>query len=277
MLIKDLKDKYPLVYEAAMKNCDANYNENFNIGEAFTWCKSPEGHNFWKFIETEQFTEAEEICPHLFELSPEFKIGDWVYAEKQYIEDYRNSEYIPIFQIKDFNNTNEFLRPVKGESTGIHRKYCRLATQSEIDEVKDIRIKTSKPQQPYLASTTGISMIDIQAEAKRRFPIGCRFKNTDGYEYMLVDDYVVYEISGNRIWASNSLGCLYYDGKWAELINIPETVVVNMGGFNNIDYIDISTRNNIWVDKADYTIEIKNPTPLLLSKPKQIKQLVNLK
>jgi hypothetical protein len=300
MIIKDLKDKYPLVYEAAMKNCNTGCNENDTISGSFTWCNTPEDHVFWSSIVSGQFDRAKKICPHLFTKSPEeFKVGDWVYAEKQDEKDYRNPEHIPVFQIKDFNDTNEYLRPVKGDSSGVHMKHCRLATQAEIDEATGVKSETmfrkgdyivilNKPNgildylppnyvykqnrnydcvesdvdikgtktscsdvkfvnkndwryatseeiaeydrlgKPYDVTTmnmktTSTDMKAIQAEAKRFFPIGCRFRNTDGEEYLLVDDDIVYKIINNMIYASEGLGCLYKDGTWATLISMPKT------------------------------------------------------
>jgi hypothetical protein len=306
MIIKDLKDKYPLVYEAAIKNCNTGCNENDAISSAFTWENTPEGNNFWWKIDDERFDEAKEICPHLFTKSPEeFKEGDWVYAERQDNEDYRYSEHIPVFQIKDFNSTKEYLRPVESSCSGVHMKHCRKATQAEIDKATGIKsdsfilpkkwcvkvtnenqdiigkwrtngscnvggycmysgyndvdgywdsiipdgiteitfeqfkqyvlkdstntkIKVKKPQQPGLTNTTGVNMKDIQAEAKRRFPIGCEFLYASAIEYKprrLIQDDHVYRIVENMIYASNSLGCLYIDGQWASLISMPETVV----------------------------------------------------
>jgi len=135
MIIKDLKDKYPLVYEAAIKNCNTGCNENNTISGSFTWSNTPEDHNFWWKIEYGRFDEAKKICPRLFTESPEeFKVGDWVYAEKQDEKDYRNPKYIPVFQVKDFNSTNEYLRPVESSCSGVHMKHCRKATQAEIDK-----------------------------------------------------------------------------------------------------------------------------------------------
>jgi hypothetical protein len=129
--------------------------------------------------------------------------------------------------------------------------------------------------------TTSINMKAIQEEAKRRFPIGCRFRCTNGDEYTLVDDVVVYKIMNNMIYASDGLGCLYKDGQWATL-----TGVINTSGFNNVGYVDTSVKYSTCLATTDHTIRvsdsepsIKAPTstPLLLNKTKQTKQLVNLK
>lgn len=62
-------------------------------------------------------------------------------------------------------------------------------------------------------------MKKIQEEAKRRFPIGCKFKDpsdTGSRWRVLEEDSCTYEIRHpNRIWADSGNGCLYIDGKWA--------------------------------------------------------------
>ena len=66
MQIKELKDKYPLVYAAALKN-QKYKNEECYINLAFPWTSTQEGHNFWNEIKKQNFEKAKEICPHLFE------------------------------------------------------------------------------------------------------------------------------------------------------------------------------------------------------------------
>jgi len=61
-------------------------------------------------------------------------------------------------------------------------------------------------------------------EAKQRFPIGCKFINTVGEEYVLQSDNYTYKISANNsVWAQSGAGCLYQNGKWAEIISKPES------------------------------------------------------
>jgi hypothetical protein len=163
-------------------------------------------------------------------------------------------------------------------------KDWRYATPEEIAEYD----RLGKPFDVTTMNmkTTSTDMKAIQEEAKRRFPIGCKFRNTDGEEYLLVDDVVVYRIVDDKIWASEGLGCLYKDGTWASLISMPETGVLNTSGFNNVGYVDASTKYSTCVTTIDHTIRvsdsgpsIKAPTstPLLLNKTKPNKQLVNLK
>ena len=299
MIIKDLKDEYPLVYEAAMKNCNEGCNENNTISFSFTWCNTPEGEDFWNNINAGQFDGAKERCPHLFvESSGEFKVGDWVVvlpidnyyynAEKDKAQKITevHGGYLPYQLLFSDGNTNSY-------------EHIRKATQAEIDEVIGVKSETMFRKGDYIVilnkpngildylppnyvykqnrnydyvysdvdirgtktscsdvkfvnkndwryatpeeiaeydrvgkpfdvttmnmKTTSINMKAIQAEAKRRFPIGCRFRCIDGDEFKLINDDIVYKIMNNMIYASDGLGCLYKDGTWATLISMPKT------------------------------------------------------
>jgi len=75
-----------------------------------------------------------------------------------------------------------------------------------------------------LVSEDDVDMKDIQEEAKKRFPIGCKFIPADSHKtHTLIEDYCTYEIHGKYIWAHNGHGHLYEDGKWATLVSLPET------------------------------------------------------
>lgn len=74
----------------------------------------------------------------------------------------------------------------------------------------------------YVLKEPPVDMKAIQEEAKKRFPIGCSFKNTNGNIYTLKKDDYVYKIYGKSIWAHNGSGCFYQDGKWAELVSLPK-------------------------------------------------------
>lgn len=70
---------------------------------------------------------------------------------------------------------------------------------------------------------TEIDMEKIQEEAKRRFPIGCKFRDPDdsGKSWRtLKSDYCTYEIRfGGMIYANSRNGCLYKNGVWATPFN----------------------------------------------------------
>jgi hypothetical protein len=69
-----------------------------------------------------------------------------------------------------------------------------------------------------------IDMKDIQEEAKKRFPIGCKFIPIDYITtYTLIEDDCTYKIKDKYIFAHNRHGYLYINGKWATLVSSPET------------------------------------------------------
>lgn len=73
-------------------------------------------------------------------------------------------------------------------------------------------------------SSKEIDMKDIQEEAKKRFPIGCKFIPVDGDNtYTLIEDDCTYTINCYSIWAHSIHGSLYANGKWATLVSLPET------------------------------------------------------
>jgi hypothetical protein len=73
-------------------------------------------------------------------------------------------------------------------------------------------------------SSKEIDMKDIQEEVKKRFPIGCKFIPVYGDNtYTLIEDDCTYKIHGEYIWAHDSHGHLYGDGKWATLVSLPES------------------------------------------------------
>ena len=67
-------------------------------------------------------------------------------------------------------------------------------------------------------------MLEIQQEAKRRFPIGCKYKSTSGYVCILTLDRDVYSIHDKAIFATAGRGLLYSDGEWAELLEEPKVI-----------------------------------------------------
>lgn len=70
MKIIDLKENYPLVYKAALKNQKEvldTLDDKTSIEDAFTWRDTVEGWDFWYCIEKKNFSEAKVFCPHLFE------------------------------------------------------------------------------------------------------------------------------------------------------------------------------------------------------------------
>lgn len=84
------------------------------------------------------------------EVMEEFKVGDWVYCEKQDNNDFRLKEFIPVFKIQDFNMDTDFLRPVHGSPSGVHRKFCRLAKPEEIPTTSNSFELSSLPEKWFV-------------------------------------------------------------------------------------------------------------------------------
>jgi hypothetical protein len=75
----------------------------------------------------------------------------------------------------------------------------------------------------FIPKVVDIGMLAVQEECKRRFPIGCTYKENDsGNEITLFKDEHTYSIHGNKIYAHAGGGLLYGYGKYA--IVIPKEV-----------------------------------------------------
>lgn len=95
-----------------------------------------------------------------------------------------------------------------------------------------------------LVSEDDVDMKAIQEEAKRRFPIGCKFIPADSDKtHTLIEDEYTYEIHGKYIWAHNGYGHLYENGKWATLVSFPS---------------DISEPEKTCFQKGDYIVTLIN-------------------
>jgi hypothetical protein len=79
MLIKYLKEDYPLVYEAALRNQEIQgnaRNDNIDIDWSketsnFNWSETIEKSAFWSYIADQNFEGAKKLQPHLFEDKPD--------------------------------------------------------------------------------------------------------------------------------------------------------------------------------------------------------------
>lgn len=75
---------------------------------------------------------------------------------------------------------------------------------------------------------------EIQEECKKRFPIGCVFKNPfDNVIYTLKDGINTYNIMDHQA-IDGGFGCgyLYYNKKFAELISLPKGYKVKIQSYN---------------------------------------------
>lgn len=67
MTIESLKEKYPLVAKAYMRNIDKNTPVfPTYISEGFLWEDSPEGVEFWYCMDEGMIDEAKKLQPSLF-------------------------------------------------------------------------------------------------------------------------------------------------------------------------------------------------------------------
>ena len=72
-------------------------------------------------------------------------------------------------------------------------------------------------------------MEEIVKEVKRRFPIGCRYKTTVRDIFILEKDDNTYFSFTDYVHAHRGGGCLYENGKYAELVDENDNVIkINM-------------------------------------------------
>ena len=164
-----------------------------------------------KFVEYEEFMKV---------YKPQFIIGQWYKIELSHT-------YNHFIKFKSFDDINGYIdnlgyiknlnKFTAGNSLKLKSitKYELLADLNEIQEF----LPLDHPDKQ-------LDIKQIQEECKKRFPIGCKFKcaNTKN-ESILRQDEIVYEINDSYIYASGGQGCLYYKGKYAELIETLEMII----------------------------------------------------
>lgn len=161
-----------------------------------------------KFVEYEEFMKV---------YKPQFIVGQWYKNIGK-----NNKAYAKCLK---FNDNCFFLSDHIG-----HDKSYKLYTYGSYfskENYKEATLLTDLSEiQEFLPQDHPDKQLDIkqiQEECKKRFPIGCKFRcaNTKN-ESILRQDEIVYEINDSYIYASGGQGCLYYKGKYAELIETPE-------------------------------------------------------
>ena len=79
---------------------------------------------------------------------------------------------------------------------------------------------------PHEIPTQELSKEDLLAEAKRRYPVGTQFKSAligDTNPYIgYVKKGMYFSKSENVIWNGDSVGFIYHNGKWAEIVEEPK-------------------------------------------------------
>ena len=164
-----------------------------------------------KFVEYEEFMKA---------YKPQFIVGQWYKIELSHT-------YNHFIKFKSFDNINGYI-----DNLGYIKDLNKFATGNSLilKSITKYELLTDLSEiQKFLPLDHPDKQLDIkqiQEECKRRFPIGCKFKcaNTKN-ESILRQDEIVYEINDSYIYASGGQGCLYYKGKYAELIETLEMII----------------------------------------------------
>ena len=163
-----------------------------------------------KFVEYEEFMKV---------YKPQFIVGQWyknIGNPEVYIAPFvgiENGKWVSN-EKKEYIYKNNY----RVDAAPYISKNFKNATLIDIQEIQEFLPQDHPDKQ--------LDIKQIQEECKRRFPIGCKFKcaNTKN-ESILRQDEIVYEINDSYIYASGGQGCLYYKGKYAELIETLEMII----------------------------------------------------
>lgn len=247
MTLEEVKTKYPIgtTFKVISDYKDAK------IGDIVKLTGYPNEFTTWAKFTNDKYTNICLNLPHFYEPEVElynvneFVKGDYIVCldtpekdtsfPKNYIFKQReNGDYLLSELDVGGSKTNGWcLINYNKKSISTTPSYnWRYATPEEIAEYNrlgkpyDVTTLNKVKSEPVKEESTSfpdnisseINMKEIQAEAKRRFPIGCKFKSISGHTYELIQDGSVYSIHGSSIWASSGYGLLYESGKWAELL-----------------------------------------------------------
>lgn len=145
------------------------------------------------------------------------QVGDWIYSNNLGCWDYNECKHpVKIVEIKDnkfrydlFSNTktNSFK---KGDISG-HYNLSKIVRKAL----------------PHEIPTQELSKEDLLAEAKRRFPIGCKFKPVTREGYVSDSEYPQNTIpyiymDGKDLWIIGSMNLRHPNGTWAEIVEEPK-------------------------------------------------------
>ena len=165
-----------------------------------------------KFVEYEEFMKI---------YKPQFIVGQWYKIELSHT-------YNHFIKFKSFDNINGYI-----DNLGYIKDLNKFATGNSLTlkSITKYELLTDLSEiQKFLPLDHPDKQLDIkqiQEECKRRFPIGCKYisANSIKKQYILIQDETVYEINDSYIYASDNQGCLYYEGKYAELIETLEMII----------------------------------------------------
>ena len=70
MLLSELQEKYPLVFERLAMQTDIDLSQrsldSIDVNSALTWRETQEGSNFWERVYRCDIESAKRLCPDLF-------------------------------------------------------------------------------------------------------------------------------------------------------------------------------------------------------------------
>jgi len=218
-LVKTVKDDTP-EYVECVEVSKYLYGELGKIYKVDNWNHS--GNDFWLVGTTSGSTARDRFKPSTkkaydaqFNNNNNFIVGKW-YRVKSGYKKFHHLKNDQFYYSEDIYN-DKFNSYPNGDYTYIN--VCKYELLTDLTEI-----------QPYLPDNhpdkinKEMTIEEIQEECKRRFPIGCTFINTEGIEHVLKNDETVYQIAlKTMIFASSKLGCLYNNGKYAELVSESET------------------------------------------------------
>jgi hypothetical protein len=282
MLIKDLPKEIQEVVFKRQEEQGNLKNDNIDLEESkeknnFSWERTKEGYNFWREIYKGNFNVFYQKYPIL---------------PYQYLPFPTNGNYFKAKVIKDIIRKDI---GTKGSLPDIIRAGSITWFNKDYDSYNIIKNQKNSIVHPennrfranifaeYFEIIEETSMKEIQEECKRRFPIGCKYisaaHSSAGIECILSKDDIVYTIHDDSVYGSYGAGCLYSDGKYAELISLPKSkseiklekdkyyrlkidstffidkiksIDCNEGTFDSYGYIDINRKN--WISPDEYSI-----------------------
>ena len=219
-----IKDDYTII------NCDKNYSFNNNSGGIHIKNKKYYKNNGWSCthnirlatdeekawlehcIKEDKFVEYEEFMKVY---KPQFIVGQW-YKYKDWHIKFKKECSNGYFHSSEEIDNNRIYRKTNSCFGECNNEKILLTDLSEIQEF----LPQDHPDKQ-------LDIKQIQEECKKRFPIGCKYKGAGSIIiYTLNEKEGTYEILEENINAGFGQGYLYYEGKYAELIETPEEVIL---------------------------------------------------
>lgn len=183
---------------------------NMSLERDSAVASSREEKGTFKWFATKQ--EAEDFAKTLTTVTDmeDFKIGDWI---------------ISLINKTNFRKTGDVFQIVKF-GTSQHMIYYTPNTWGDASTFRKALPHEIPTVEVSKQTKTMETIEDIQAECKRRFPIGCKFKSpSTGEIYTLNQTSSTYELVGQHaINGGVNQSYLYYNGEYAELVEEPKSI-----------------------------------------------------